>query len=148
LWPRARQLIWTLPFLVNRQMQVVPRVALMGGLPHTPCHVWGLSQLLSPSVASKLWPLLWGAPLLFCRRRQHRQFWWHKTLEEGVLLHVHHSHHYSRRAVLHIDMPYMIQRSLCVTNGHLLLQVWYKKPLWLSQTHRASWANIQSCCVA
>jgi hypothetical protein len=56
-------------------------------------------------------------------------------------------HHHSKRAVLCIDMPYTIQRSLCVTNGHRCVTVMVQWPLWPSRTHRASQADTQLCCV-
>jgi hypothetical protein len=57
------------------------------------------------------------------------------------------SHHHSKRAVLCVNMPYMIQRSLCVTNGHYCVTLMIQWPLWPSQTYWASWADIQLCCV-
>jgi hypothetical protein len=56
-------------------------------------------------------------------------------------------HHHSKRAVLCIDMPYTIQRLLCVTNGHYCATIMVQWPLWPSRTYRASWADTQLHCV-
>jgi hypothetical protein len=57
------------------------------------------------------------------------------------------SHHHSKRAVLCVDMPYTIQRSLCVTNGHCCVIFMIQWLLWPSQTYRVSRADTQLHCV-
>jgi hypothetical protein len=52
------------------------------------------------------------------------------------------THHHSKRAVLCIVMPYMIQRLLCVMNGHCCVTGMELRPLWPSQMIWASRANI------
>jgi hypothetical protein len=57
------------------------------------------------------------------------------------------SHHHSKRAVLCIVMPYTIQSSLCVTNGHYCVTDMIQWPLWPFRTHRVSRADTQLRCV-
>jgi hypothetical protein len=77
--------------------------------------------------------------------------WWHKTLEEGVLLCAHlllyPIHHHSKRAVLCIVTPYMIQRFLCVTNGHYCVTIMIQGPYGLLGLHRHLGLTYMDCCV-
>jgi hypothetical protein len=56
---------------------------------------------------------------------------------------LHCSQHHSKRAVLCVVTPYMIQRSLCVMNGCYCVTGMDTRPLWPSRTTWASWTNIQ-----
>jgi hypothetical protein len=55
--------------------------------------------------------------------------------------------HHSKRAVLCVVTPYMIQRLLCVMNGRYCVMI--TRPLWPSWTTQASQTNIQRmlCCL-
>jgi hypothetical protein len=46
-----------------------------------------------------------------------------------------------------VVMPYTIQRSLCVTNGHYCGTFMVQWPLWSSRTHRVPQADTQLHCV-